>query len=93
MLYSTLIAKVDSYIDSHIDEEGCQEIIRQAKSYGADVGRYLDELDIRNVTKLRDLIPGAFPKNLQAPRTLSAWNDDKGRWNVTNYMPNPKWRV
>lgn len=91
MLLSTLIARVDSYIDFNMEHEGCQEIIRQAKSYGVDVGRYLDSMDIRNVHKLRDLVPEAFPKSYQAPRTLSVWCDDRGRWNVTNYMPNPRW--
>jgi hypothetical protein len=81
-LWTTLLAKVDTFIDKNPDHEGSQYVIREAKANKIDVGGYLYQLDVRRASALREHFREVFPAGMKL-RPLHAWINDKGRWVIS----------
>lgn len=76
----TILKRVAVYIGENPKEAGCITIKSNARYSGQSVGEYLAKLDVRDVGKLRELVPKAFPHPLRGNKMLWAKHNDKGEW-------------
>jgi hypothetical protein len=80
MRWNTLKVAITDFVAEN-NTEGTHEIKHQAQERGMTVQEYLGTIDIRNVDKLRDLLPDAFPKTYRRGR-INVYMDDRG-WHIT----------
>lgn len=87
MLWENLKTKIATYVAQRPQVEGCEYIQREADAAKLSVPAYLDTVDIRNVAKLRSLVPAAFPKTLRSGAMLCAFINERGAWCVEKEQP------
>jgi hypothetical protein len=81
MLWNTLKTKIADYALAERNHDGARYIRSEARYSGKTVAAYLDTVDIRNVGKLRELVPEAFPKKLRKGILVCDTNIH-GKWRV-----------
>ena len=81
MLYQTILQKINKHTAVKPWDEGSQDIFRMARASGKGVMGYLESLDVANAQKLRDIIPQAWPRELQQGDLVVSQNIH-GAWRV-----------
>lgn len=81
MLWNTILAKINKHTAVKPWDEGSQDILRMARASGKGVLGYLEDIDVRNAQKLRDIIPDPWPRELQKGDLVVSQNIH-GAWRV-----------
>lgn len=87
MLYNTLIKQVERFIILNPNHAGSQTVAALAKATNKDVADYLLSIDVLDVSKLRHIIPEAFPRVLRAGALVGDQNIH-GAWRVSPMLRN-----
>lgn len=81
MLWTTLTSKIAFHVWKKPFHPGSKELLLQAHDAGQELTAYLRSIDIRNVGKLRELVPDAFPRKLRKGMLVCDRNIH-GKWRV-----------